>query len=72
MIKLNNINKIYNSGTINETCLFTDFNFEVKKGEFISIVGSNGSGKTSMLNIMRFNTHRQRRYNNKRQIYSQA
>ena len=52
MIKLNNINKIYNSGTINETCLFTDFNFEVKKGEFISIVGSNGSGKTSMLNII--------------------
>ncbi len=52
MIRLNNINKIYNSGTINETCLFTDFNFEVKKDEFISIIGSNGSGKTSMLNII--------------------
>lgn len=33
-------------------CLFKDFNFQVQDGEFVSIVGSNGSGKTSMLNII--------------------
>lgn len=52
MIKLNNINKYYNPGTVNEMCLFRDFNLTVNDGEFISVVGSNGSGKTSMLNII--------------------
>lgn len=33
-------------------CLFDDFNLTVKDGEFVSVVGSNGSGKTSMLNII--------------------
>ena len=33
-------------------CLFQDFNLTVRKGEFVSVVGSNGSGKTSMLNIL--------------------
>jgi putative ABC transport system ATP-binding protein len=52
MIKLQNINKYYNPGTVNEMCLFNDFNLTVQDGEFISVVGSNGSGKTSMLNII--------------------
>ncbi|MDO4300488.1 MAG: ATP-binding cassette domain-containing protein [Clostridia bacterium] len=52
MIKLSNIDKIYNKGTVNETQLFNNFNLEVNKNEFLSIVGSNGSGKTSMLNII--------------------
>lgn len=33
-------------------CLFKDFELSVKDGEFVSVVGSNGSGKTSMLNII--------------------
>lgn len=33
-------------------CLFKDFELAVKDGEFVSVVGSNGSGKTSMLNII--------------------
>lgn len=52
MIKLSNIDKIYNKGTVNETQLFNNFSFEVKENDFISIVGSNGSGKTTMLNII--------------------
>lgn len=52
MIKLLNINKYYNPGTVNEMCLFRDFNLTVREGEFISVVGSNGSGKTSLLNII--------------------
>ena len=52
MLELKNIAKYYNPGTVNEMCLFQDFNLEVKKGEFISVVGSNGSGKTSLLNII--------------------
>lgn len=52
MLELKNIRKIYNQNTINEKILFQDFNFTVKEGEFVSIVGSNGSGKTSLLNII--------------------
>ena len=52
MLELININKNYNPGSVNELCLFKDFNLTVKDGEFVSVVGSNGSGKTSMLNII--------------------
>lgn len=52
MLELKNISKIYNAGTVTEMCLFEDFNLKVNDGEFVSVVGSNGSGKTSMLNII--------------------
>ena len=48
MLELKHIKKIYNPGTISETLLFEDFNLTVPDGEFVSIVGSNGSGKTSI------------------------
>ncbi len=52
MLELKNVRKIYNPGTLTEMCLFEDFNLSVEEGEFLSIVGSNGSGKTSLLNII--------------------
>lgn len=52
MLELKNIHKYYNPGTVNEMCLFQDFSLTIQKGEFVSVVGSNGSGKTSMLNII--------------------
>lgn len=52
MLELRNITKIYNPGEVNENCLFRGFNLRVDDGEFVSVVGSNGSGKTSMLNII--------------------
>lgn len=52
MLELKNISKIYNPGLVTEMCLFDNFNLTVKDGEFVSVIGSNGSGKTSMLNII--------------------
>ena len=52
MLELKGIHKYYNPGTVNEMCLFQNFNLTIDKGEFVSVVGSNGSGKTSMLNII--------------------
>lgn len=52
MLELKHINKYYNAGTVNETCLFEDFTLTVRDHQFVSVVGSNGSGKTTMLNII--------------------
>lgn len=52
MLELKDINKYYNPGTVNEMCLFNKFNLTICDQEFVSVVGSNGSGKTSMLNII--------------------
>lgn len=52
MLELKNISKTYSAGTVNESCLFDHFNLAIEDKDFVSVVGSNGSGKTSMLNII--------------------
>ena len=52
MLELKNSSKYYNPGSVNEMCLFQDFNLTIRDHEFVSVVGSNGSGKTSLLNII--------------------
>ena len=52
MLELNHIHKYYNAGTVNEMCLFNDFSFLLKTGSLYRWWGSNGSGKTSMLNLI--------------------
>lgn len=52
MLELRNIKKVYNPGEITEVSVFDDFSLTIDDGEFVSVVGSNGSGKTSMLNII--------------------
>lgn len=52
MINLQNIDMVFGEGTVNETTVFDDFNLSINNGEFVSVVGSNGSGKTTMLNII--------------------
>ncbi len=52
MLELKQIHKYYNPGTVNEMCLFDNFNLKIEDGQFVSIIGSNGSGKTSMLNLI--------------------
>ena len=52
MLELRNIVKVYQGGTVNETCLFNDFSLSIPDKQFVCVVGSNGSGKTSLLNII--------------------
>lgn len=52
MLELRNIVKVYQGGTVNETCLFNDFSLSIPERQFVCVVGSNGSGKTSLLNII--------------------
>lgn len=52
MLEINHLKKVYNPGTVRELCLFEDFSMKVPEGQFVSIIGSNGSGKTSLLNLI--------------------
>ena len=52
MLELKNVSKVYSPGTVNEHMLFRHFDLTVPDGQFISVVGSNGSGKTSLLNLI--------------------
>ena len=48
MIKFNNVTKIYPPGTI----VLQNVSFEIKEGEFVSIVGKSGAGKTTLLHLI--------------------
>lgn len=52
MLELHDVSKVYAPGSVNETCLFRHFNLTIPDHQFVSVVGSNGSGKTSMLNLL--------------------
>ena len=52
MLEIKNIHKSFNRGTVDEKLLFDGFSMTVDNGEFVSVVGSNGSGKTTILNII--------------------
>ncbi|MDD3346391.1 ABC transporter ATP-binding protein [Oscillibacter sp.] len=52
MLEVRNITKVYNPGSVTEQRLFENFSLTVDDGQFVAIVGSNGSGKTSLLNII--------------------
>lgn len=52
MLELSGIYKTFNMGTVDEKVLFSNFNLSINEGEFVGVIGSNGSGKTTMLNIV--------------------
>ncbi len=52
MIKCKNIGKTYFVGSANELTVLQDINFEIKKGEFVAIIGPSGSGKSTLMNIL--------------------
>ncbi len=51
MITMTNLNKIYRSEEI-ETLALNSINFQVKEGEFVSIMGPSGCGKSTLLNVL--------------------
>jgi putative ABC transport system ATP-binding protein len=51
MIRLEGITKIFNKGTIDEKIAVNGIDLHVRKGEFVTVIGSNGAGKTTVLNL---------------------
>lgn len=52
MVRMAHIAKVFGQGTVNEKTVFTDFSLTIGRGDFVSVIGSNGSGKTTMLNLL--------------------
>lgn len=52
MISITNITKAFNKGDVNEVTALNGVNLEVKDGDFITIIGSNGAGKSTFLNAI--------------------
>ena len=52
MLKLENISKIFHKCSPDEKIIFKNFNLEIKKGEFVTIIGGNGAGKSTLMNII--------------------
>ena len=52
MLKLDNICKTFNPGTINEKKALQNLSLTLKPGDFVTVIGGNGAGKSTMLNAI--------------------
>ena len=52
MLKIENVVKIFNGGTVNEKVALTGLNLHLKDGDFCTVIGGNGAGKSTMLNAV--------------------
>ena len=52
MLKINHIAKTVNPGTITEKVALVDIDFHLQPGDFVTVIGGNGAGKSTMLNAV--------------------
>ncbi len=52
MLEIKNVFKTFNEGTVNEKRVFSDLSLKLNKGDFVTIIGGNGAGKSTMLNLV--------------------
>ncbi len=52
MLELQNIYKTFNAGTVNEKCAVDGVSLTLENGDFVTVIGGNGAGKSTMLNLI--------------------
>ena len=52
MLKITGVEKTFNPGTINEKKALNGIDLHLKKGDFVTVIGGNGAGKSTMLNMI--------------------
>ena len=52
MLKIENVRKVFNPGTVNEKVALNGLNLHLKPGDFVTVIGGNGAGKSTMLNAI--------------------
>ena len=52
MLKIQGLCKVFNPNTVNENKIFDNFSIDINKGDFITIIGSNGAGKSTIVNLI--------------------
>ena len=52
MLEIKNIYKTFNEGTINEKKVFDGLSLTLEDGDFVTVIGGNGAGKSTMLNVV--------------------
>ncbi|MBQ1703383.1 MAG: ATP-binding cassette domain-containing protein, partial [Oscillospiraceae bacterium] len=49
MLKLNHVTKTFNPGTVNAKTALDDVTLHINRGDFVSIIGANGAGKSTIM-----------------------
>ncbi len=52
MLKIDNIVKVFNAGTVNEKTALNGLSLHLEEGDFCTVIGGNGAGKSTMLNAV--------------------
>ena len=52
MLQVEHISKTFNAGTINERVALDDITLTLEEGDFVTVIGGNGAGKSTMLNAI--------------------
>ena len=52
MLDINQIHKTFNAGTVNEKVALDNINLTLSDGDFVTVIGGNGAGKSTMLNAI--------------------
>ena len=52
MLRVENVWKTFNAGTVNEKTALSGLNLHLNEGDFVTVIGGNGAGKSTMLNAV--------------------
>ena len=52
MLKITNLQKTFNAGTVNEKTALDGLDLHIREGDFVTVIGGNGAGKSTLLNAI--------------------